>query len=306
MYTIKSALTIGNEILSKTTIDAPLNDARLLLGFILSVPKTTLIAYPEKQISNDLYQKYLELINQRFQGMPLAYLTGIKEFWGLALKVNSATLIPRPDTEILIETVLQLEKIQTIKAQSTKTKNCATFNILDLGTGTGAIALALKHELPFAHVFACDQNIQATELAILNATTLGLNINIRHSNWFDAYHSTEFYNFFDLIIANPPYIDENDPHLLADGIKFEPLSALTAKNTGLADIQHIINEAPIFLKKDAFLVLEHGYNQGNDVRHYYEQSFYRAIQTYSDWGGNDRCTLALAPNKMVNKNLTQE
>ncbi len=300
MYTVENALAIGQEILSKAVIDAPLNEARLLLGFVLSVSKTTLIGYPEKHISHDLYQQYLELVNQRVQGIPLAYLMGVKEFWGLSLKVAPATLIPRPDTEILIETVLQIERIQALQTQAAESNPSPTFNILDLGTGTGAIALALKSELPFAQIFACDQNLEATQLARYNAEALGLTINVCHSNWFSAYHSNEFYGFFDLIIANPPYIDENDPHLLEDGIKFEPLTALTAKNSGLADIQHIIDEAPIFLKEDAFLLLEHGYNQADVVQDYYARADYRAIQTYSDWGGNDRCTLAIAPSKIIN------
>lgn len=267
-------------------------EAQYILMHVLAVSRAHLRAYPE-QILNDLdYARFMDLVALRAQGQPLAYLTGTKEFWGMQFFVNAHTLIPRPDSEILIETILGLAWIKNLYCSKAQ-----TLNILDLGTGTGALALALKKEIPLANVFACDFSSAAVALAQKNSAHLNLPLNLRQSDWFAAYPLHDFADFFDIIIANPPYIAADDPHLAGDGIKFEPLSALVAENEGLSDIIKIIATAQSYLKKDpdtGMLIIEHGYNQSSIIYNLFKDARFTNIELIKDYNAQDRCTLGYA------------
>jgi len=262
-------------------------DAELLMSHCLKQTRTYLYTWPEKILSENQQACFDELVQKRLQGQPIAHLMGEREFWGLNLKVTPDTLIPRPDTEILIETALQ--KLSTLKkVNAPLSQNQQACHILDLGTGTGAIALALKSELPACKVTAIDFSLAALEVAKHNALSHQLNIELIHSSWFDALKSLQQ---FDLIASNPPYIEAQDPHLTQGDVRFEPLSALTAGSDGLDDLKVIIGQACSFLKKDGWLLVEHGYNQAHSVATLFAQHDFKHIETIQDYGQNPRITL---------------
>ncbi|MGL5536263.1 MAG: peptide chain release factor N(5)-glutamine methyltransferase, partial [Aeromonas veronii] len=221
---------------------------------------------------------------RRLNGEPIAHLVGEREFWSLPLKVSPATLIPRPDTEVLVEQAL------TRIPQGP----CA---VLDLGTGTGAIALALKSERPEVDVWAVDRMADAAALARENSAALGLPIEVRDGSWFEPLGEPDRDNTprFAVIVSNPPYIDGADPHLEQGDVRFEPRSALVADDAGLADIRHIVAHAPAYLLTDGWLLLEHGWDQGEAVRQLLRDGGYREVATVRDYGDNDRVTLGLCP-----------
>lgn len=217
------------------------------------------------------------------QGMPLAYLRGQQAFWSLNFTVNEHTLIPRPDTEILIEQVLNW-----INAQSAQTKNQ---RLLDLGTGSGCIAISLAHELKQDdwQVVAVDLSSEALNVAQHNAVLNRVdNIEFVQSSWYDKL-STQDTFLFDIIVSNPPYIDETDEHLTR--LVAEPISALSAPNKGLADIEHIVQQATTYLRSGGLLAIEHGYDQGASVRQLFLDNGFESVVTVQDYGGNDRVTL---------------
>lgn len=245
-------------------------EARLCLCHVLNVSNSYLYSYPEQQLTPDQLTRLNDILRQRLQGQPLAYLFGYWHFFDLKLKVSAATLIPRPDTELLVEYALELP----LPAQA---------KVLDLGTGTGAIALALAHNRPQWQLTAVDTIADAVALAQANQQALALhNCRVLHSNWFSQL-PTESY---DLIVSNPPYIDPQDPHLSA--LRFEPITALTAADNGLADIAHIISAAPAHLKPAGWLVLEHGYDQAGAVQHLLTQGGFCQVESRRDYGGNWR------------------
>ena len=255
--------------------DSPRLDAEILLGFVLDWDRTRLFTWPEHLLSEEQTTSYLSLLTLRQQGRPVAHLIGEREFWSLPLTVNESTLIPRPDTEVLVETVLELDLPDSVTA-------------LDLGTGTGAIALALASERKGWKIDAVDFEAAAVQLAEKNRSNLGLsNVAVFQSDWFKSVSSR-----YDLIVSNPPYIDINDPHLNEGDVRFEPDSALVAGRQGMADIEHIIVEATEYLIDGGWLVLEHGWQQGGLVRAQFEAHSYRDIRTVKDYGGNERVTLA--------------
>jgi len=215
------------------------------------------------------------LLSRRKAGEPVAHLTGEREFWSLPLYVSAATLIPRPDTECLVEHALA-------RLPATACR------ILDLGTGTGAIALALASERPDCQVTAVDVMPDAVALALRNAARLGFNnVKIQQSSWFDALVGQQF----DMIVSNPPYIDECDPHLSQGDVRFEPLTALVAAEEGLADIAHIVTVSRQYLTAGGWLLIEHGWTQAEAVRSLFTQAGYERVETCQDYGGNDRLTL---------------
>jgi release factor glutamine methyltransferase len=210
--------------------------------------------------------------------MPVAYLTGTREFWSLPFKVNSSTLIPRADTEILVEQALQC--------------SMSTANILDLGTGTGAVILSVAHELPNSRCIGIDVNTDAVSLALENAANLNIgNVCFYQSDWFEKITGK-----FNTIVSNPPYIDKKDPHLDCNDMRFEPLSALVAQNKGLSDIDIIIQEAKNYLQGSGYLLIEHGFEQGQVVQQLFKQNGYHAIKTVKDYGNNDRVTIGVFKN----------
>lgn len=252
--------------------DNPQHEARLLLCKVLECSNSYLYTYPERKLTAAQLDTLTELLQRRCEGEPLAYIFGQWQFYGLDLAVAPCTLIPRADTEILVEHVLSL-------ALPTDAK------VLDLGTGTGAIALALASERPSWQVTAVDFHSEAVALAQQNAKALHLtNVQITQSDWFSALANEQF----ALIVSNPPYIEESDPHLSA--LRYEPLSALVAPMQGLADIQHIIQQAPAYLLADGWLWLEHGYNQADAVQALLQQAGFTQVASVKDYGNNWRIT----------------
>lgn len=255
--------------------ESPRRDAEILLGLVTGKPRTFILAFGETMLSDEETQKLETLLARRSQGEPVAHLTGVREFWSLPLYVSPATLIPRPDTECLVE-------------QALARLPAGAGQILDLGTGTGAIALALASERPDCHVTALDVVPQAVELARRNAQNLAIhNVTVLQSDWFSALKEERF----TLIVSNPPYIDEDDPHLAQGDVRFEPRSALVADEKGLADLRTLIFEARRFLAPQGWLLLEHGWRQGEAVRELFNEAGYHAVETCRDYGGNERLTL---------------
>ena len=237
-------------------------DALVLLQHATGKSRTQILAFDDTEIDEKVRLKLTALLDRRLSGEPIAYILGEKEFWSLPLNVSEGTLIPRPDTEILVEKALQvaLEKLE---------KNPPHFRILDLGTGTGAIALALASEISSIcqkqqislEIIGVDLMPDVVELAQSNAERNKLNVKFLQSSWFENITGR-----FDLIVSNPPYIDAQDEHLHQGDVRFEPLSALVANDAGYADLRHIIEFAPSYLNSNSALLLEHGWQQGEKVR----------------------------------------
>jgi len=267
-----------NDLVVAGITDSPKLDVELLLAHAINKTRTYLFTWPEKTISSDEFKKFQILFSQRLVGKPIAYILASKEFWGLNFNVNQHTLIPRPDTEILVEETLQ------------KAKNRQGWpphiEILDLGTGSGAIICALKHELPQANATAVDFQAEALAIAKQNALNLQLNIQFKQSDWLSVFNTEKFH----IIVSNPPYIEETDPHLQQGDVRFEPSSALSAKQNGLADIINIVKQAKNFLHPTGWLLIEHGYNQAEQVQTIFQQSGYNEIETRKDYNQQPRIT----------------
>lgn len=269
---IDEAVNWAKKLLVKS--DSALLDAQVLLAFVLAKETVYLMTWPERELTAAQKAEFEKLILRRIAGEPVAHLTGIREFWSLPLKVNNSTLIPRPDTEVLVESALEI--------------CCADADILDLGTGTGAIILALASERPNANCMGVDFSAEAVQLATENSLQLQINnVTFKQSNWFANVDGK-----FDLIVTNPPYIDKNDAHLKRGDLRFEPLSALVAENSGLADIERIAAQAMNYLNEGGHLLIEHGYEQAQAVAEILKQSGYQRVKTIKDYGGNDRVTMA--------------
>jgi len=265
---------------SHSTTDSAKLDAQLLLAFVLNKPVSYLLTWPEQTIVEKELRTFQHLLARRIQGEPIAYLLGEKEFWSLPLKVSPATLIPRPDTELLVEQVL---------LHFANKKDAIV--CLDLGTGTGAIALALASERHNWQIDAVDFSEEAVALAQYNAQQLALTqVTIYQSNWFARVPS---HKQFDIIVSNPPYIDKADKHLTEGDVRFEPKTALVADKQGLEDIEKIATQARQFLKTNGMLFFEHGYQQAIAVQTLLKQLGYQDIQTMTDLSGNDRITKAV-------------
>ncbi|ERK10767.1 peptide chain release factor N(5)-glutamine methyltransferase [Serratia fonticola] len=262
-----------------THSDSAKRDAEILLGFVTGRARTYLLAFGETLLTAEQAEKLTVLLARRERGEPVAYLVGEREFWSLPLSVSPATLIPRPDTECLVE--LALERLPATP--------CA---ILDLGTGTGAIALALASERPDCQLTGIDLQPEAVALAQHNAQKLAIN-NARflQGSWFTPVAGQQF----ALIASNPPYIDEADPHLAQGDVRFEPGSALVAAEQGLADLAAIVQQAADYLEPQGWLLLEHGWQQGENVRTLLNAAGFIAVATHRDYGGNDRVTLGQKP-----------
>ncbi|MCK8145337.1 peptide chain release factor N(5)-glutamine methyltransferase [Citrobacter sedlakii] len=255
--------------------DSPRLDAEILLEYVTGKGRTWILAFGETELTDAQRQHLAALLARRRRGEPIAHLIGEREFWSLPLFVSPATLIPRPDTECLVE-------------QALARLPAASCRILDLGTGTGAIALALASERPDCDVTAVDRMPEAVALAQRNATRHAItNVRILQSDWFSALAG----NQFEMIVSNPPYIDEQDPHLSQGDVRFEPLTALVAGDHGMADIKHIIERARAVLMPEGMLLLEHGWQQGTAVRDAFVRAGYHDVETCRDYGDNERVTL---------------
>jgi release factor glutamine methyltransferase len=253
---------------------SPRIDADVLLGHVLGKDLTWLRLHDEVEIPEADCARLAALLARRAQGEPVAYLTGRRGFWSLDLAVDAATLIPRPDTETLVEWALELLP-RGLHASA-----------LDLGTGSGAIALALKAERPRCTVAAVDRSAAALAVARGNGERLGLAVRFVESDWYARLAGERF----DLIVANPPYIRPDDPHLAQGDLRFEPTSALVAAEDGLRDLRLIIEGAREHLYGDGWLLLEHGHDQGAAVRDLLRGHGFAGIATRRDYGGNDRIT----------------
>ena len=252
-------------------------EIEIVICHVLNTNTAGLFVY-EKELNQLQLKQIHQLLEKRQQGIPFAYLTGVKDFWSLTLKVNEHTLIPRPETELIIEYILD--------------NTTAGFDgsILDLGTGTGAIALSLALERPKARVTAIDKSTKCVETARENKEKYQLNnVEIFQSNWFEK---LEGYTF-DFIVSNPPYIAQDDKHL--SDLKFEPLSALVADDNGYSDLEHIIKQAKNHMNKNTELILEHGYNQFEVVQQKLLANCYLNVKSHPDLAGIQRITTADAP-----------
>lgn len=273
-------MRVGEFIISATKTlssgsDTPRMDSELLLCHVLKKTRAWLFAWPEFSLNAIQEEEVRQLLVRRCAGEPIAYILGEKDFWSLSLKVNCATLIPRPDTERVVELAL------TVSTPDTKT-------VLDLGTGTGAIALALAKEHPEWEVTGVDCQADAVALAQKNAQLNGIeNTTFYQSDWFFAVHPTHF----NLIVSNPPYIDKDDAHLQKGDVRFEPTTALIAAENGLKDIRRIVTGAPNYLAPGGWLLCEHGYQQGKAVRAIFEQHEFKETATFTDLRGHERVTL---------------
>ncbi|MBX2847909.1 MAG: peptide chain release factor N(5)-glutamine methyltransferase [Acidiferrobacterales bacterium] len=261
--------------------DSPRIDAEVLLQHAIEKPLAWIIAYGDSVASNDHVTDFYLLIEQRQQGQPIAYITGHKEFWSMDLKVNESVLIPRPDTEILVEQALSL-----IPSDS-------AVQILDLGTGSGAIALAIAKERPACSVLAVDNQDDTLQVAKYNATHLAIsNLRFLKSHWYAELAERQF----DMIVSNPPYIEPDDEHLSKGDLRFEPSSALVGAGDGLDDIRNIIQCTPQHLKQDGHLIIEHGYNQASAVATLFSDVGFQAIVNAVDLNNLPRCTCGRWPN----------
>ena len=275
LSTISQLIKLGEQMLTPMSDSAKL-DSQILLGFVLQKTPSYFLTWPEKKVAEASEQAFLKLLKRREQHEPIAYIVGEKEFWSMPFKVSPSTLIPRPDTEVLVETVLQHHSSERV--------NCC-----DLGTGTGAIALSLASERPLWQIDAIDFSQEAVALAQENANNLGYNeVAIYQSNWFSKVNAEKRFN---VIVSNPPYIDETDPHLSDGDVQFEPLSALVANKNGLGDIIDIAQAARHFLAINGMIYFEHGYNQGGGVRDVLTDLGYKNIQTINDYNGHERITI---------------
>lgn len=256
---------------------SPRLDAELLLAHALGQSRSYLRTWPEREPSAAQCAAFAALLARRRTGEPVAYLLGRQGFWSLDLEVAPHTLIPRPDTELLVETALALALGHGGPAR-----------VLDLGTGTGAIALALACERPAWQVLGVDRVSEAVQLAERNRARLGLgNVRFVESVWFSTLGGERF----ALIVGNPPYIAADDRHLNEGDVRFEPASALVAGQDGLDDIRRIVAEAPEHLEAGGWLLLEHGYDQAEAVRALFAARGFAAVESRRDLGGHQRITL---------------
>lgn len=272
--TIAQLISYGQQHLSPISDSAKL-DVELLICFAINKPTTYLLTWPEQTLSKAQTKHFAELLLRRIDGEPIAYILKTREFWSLALQVSPATLIPRPDTEVLVELVLNNHQDKKLTC-------------LDLGTGTGAIALALASEQPSWQIDAVDYSDEAVILAQHNAKNLVLSqVNIFQSDWFSNIEQGKRY---DVIVSNPPYIDEDDKHLSEGDVRFEPKSALVAQDKGLSDIKLIAAQARHYFNAIGYFYVEHGFEQTQTVQEILREFGYQKIATVKDYNGNDRIT----------------
>lgn len=264
----------------------PASEARLLLGHVLSRPAAWLIAHDDDVVAEDALLGFASLVARRAHGEPVAYLVGYREFFGREFEVSPAVLIPRPETELLVDIAIKsiVGAGDAAPAAAGAGERRVGSRILDLGTGSGCIAITLALELPQAQVTAVDASVVALDLARRNAERLGARLRLLQSDWFAAVAG----ECFDLIIANPPYIAAADPHLAAGDLRHEPPTALCSGADGLEDIRRIIGAAPAHLTPGGQLWLEHGYDQGEAVRVLFASAGFAAIEQHRDLSGTVR------------------
>ena len=271
---IDASIAKATELLSGTS-ESPRLDAELLLARALDVPRSYLFAHPDDEMDQDAADRFSEVVERRRRGMPMAYITGEKEFWSMSLIVTPDTLVPRPETETLIDQALM------------RLPRRVEVRVLDLGTGSGAIALALARERPACHVVATDVSAGAIAVARENARRLLIpNVEFLEGNWLAPINGQQF----DLVVSNPPYVASNDAHL--DALTFEPRGALESGEDGLDAIREISAGAAAVLAADGWLLLEHGSDQADAVADILASDGWQEIKGVNDLAGLPRVTAA--------------
>ena len=253
--------------------DSPQLDAELLLAYALGKERSHLRAHPDTELSPVQAAEFERLLTARARGEPIAYLTGTREFWSLELRVTPATLIPRPETELLVEQAIAL------------IPSGAAMDVLDLGTGSGAIALAIAKERPHCRVTAVEVSADALVVARDNARRLHItNVEFLQGDWFAPIATRRF----QVLVSNPPYVGASDPHLQEGDLRFEPARALSSGEDGLRDTRRIVGEASDHLLTGGHLLLEHGYGQGAAVRGLLQTAGFTDVRSIRDFGGHER------------------
>ncbi|HBZ50104.1 MAG TPA: peptide chain release factor N(5)-glutamine methyltransferase [Halieaceae bacterium] len=271
MTTLLQALIEGRQQLASESAEL---EARVLLAHVLRVSKTHTYTWPEQELTAAQWISYRALVDRRRFGEPIAYLVGEREFYGLPLAVDARVLIPRPETELLVDVALEMSSQTPLR-------------VLDLGCGSGAIACAIAHNRPEWSVHGVDVSHEALAVAQHNKQALKIgNLQLSQSDWFSSLGETQF----DLIVSNPPYVEPDSVWLQQGDVRFEPPLALTAKNAGMSDLEHIIAGASLFLSTSGWLWLEHGFEQAGAVRECLQQSGFQQIQSRQDLQGYERVT----------------
>ena len=278
--TIKQCLNNAQSKLSSSDSESDTGTAKLeaevLLAFALNKSRSHLYTWPEQVLDDSQLEQFSSLVQRRYAGEPIAYITGVREFWGLPITVTPDTLIPRPETERLVEIALQ------------HIPEDETSLVADLGTGSGAIALAIASERSNATIEASDVSAAAIAVAKANQAQLNLpNISFKLGRWFEAFTTQKF----NLIVSNPPYVAERDPHLQRGDLRFEPVTALSSGPDGLEDIKIIIEQARDYLTERSCLLLEHGFDQADAIIDLFENSGYSGVQCFRDYGERERATI---------------
>ena len=275
MLSIKECLALSSRL--QQVSDSARLDCECLLAHVLKKDRTFLYTWPEKKLDYEQQKLFEKLLSRRQKGEPIAHLLGLKEFWSLPFLVDDSTLIPRPETELLVSTTLDLF------ADKDEPKA-----VLDLGTGTGVIALSLAKERPSWKVIGVDKYPQTLEVAQKNQQQLNCtNVIWLQSDWFQNVEPTKF----DVIISNPPYIDSKDEHLQRGDVRFEPVTALVSDKLGFKDLQTIIEVSPKYLVEGGYLLLEHGYQQGETVCEFMSEQGYSDCRIKKDLSGNPRVSI---------------
>ena len=272
--TPSKTFSTGDALLEGRVAGLDRTDSTLLLAYVLGRPRTWVIAHDDAPLSEPEAAVWRETVRRRLDGEPVAYILGSKDFYGLELDVTAAVLVPRPETELLVDLAIAHCRSQGNRSPS----------IVDLGTGSGAIALACKAALPDAHVYASDISEAALAIARRNANRLGLEITFRLGSWWEPWVGERF----DVALGNPPYVAAGDPHL--EALRHEPLTALVAEENGLAALRSIVQPAPDHLRDGGWIWVEHGFEQASAVAKFLRAATFSRIETHTDLAGKPRCT----------------